>query len=183
MSRLIDDLLALSRIEANEHQPPAQRIDLAALLARARASFEPRLPAAGPRLALHLAGPLPQVAADADQIMQVLQNLLENALKYGAEGGEIRLSAEPVVAGGAQWPGRAGVVFAVADRGPGIAPEHLPRLTERFYRVDKGRSRAMGGTGLGLAIVKHIISRHRGLLRIESEEGQGTVVRVFLPAA
>ena len=183
MSRLIDDLLALSRIEANEHQPPAERIDLAALLARARAGFEPRLSAGGPRLALDLAAPLPQVAADADQIMQVLQNLLENALKYGAEGGEIRLSAEPVAAGGAPWPGRAGVVFAVADRGPGIAPEHLPRLTERFYRVDKGRSRAMGGTGLGLAIVKHIISRHRGLLRIESAEGQGTVVRVFLPAA
>jgi two-component system phosphate regulon sensor histidine kinase PhoR len=114
--------------------------------------------------------------ADAEQLGQVLRNLLENAVRYGHQGGEVRLSVRRV--GGL----RPGVVLEVADDGPGVAREHIPRLTERFYRVDKGRSRVAGGTGLGLAIVKHIVNRHRGQLVIESEEGQGAVFRVWLPA-
>jgi two-component system phosphate regulon sensor histidine kinase PhoR len=110
-------------------------------------------------------------------LTQVLQNLLDNAVKYGREGGTVRLDVAVAP------PGRTGVVVTVADQGAGIPREHLPRLTERFYRVDTGRSRAAGGTGLGLAIVKHIVNRHRGQLSIESEEGVGTTVTVWLPQA
>ncbi|MBN9507649.1 MAG: two-component sensor histidine kinase [Alphaproteobacteria bacterium] len=176
MNRLIDDLLQLSRIELTEHQPPADLVAIGDLVARIAASFEPRLPARRMRLALDVAKGLAPVAADADQIEQVLQNLVDNALKYGREGGTVRVAAAPAAT-------RPGVVLSVADDGPGIARAHLPRLTERFYRVDKGRSRARGGTGLGLAIVKHIVSRHRGQLTIESEEGKGTTFTVWLPAA
>jgi two-component system, OmpR family, phosphate regulon sensor histidine kinase PhoR len=102
-------------------------------------------------------------------------------VKYGREGGAVRLTADP--AAGARWPTRPGIVVTVVDRGHGIPREHLPRLTERFYRVDTGRSRAVGGTGLGLAIVKHIVNRHRGQLAIDSEVGVGTTVSVWLPAA
>ncbi len=190
MSRLIDDLLSLSRIELAEHQTPVERVELGKLLERLAAGFEPRLAGGGVRLALDLAPGLPAVTADADQLAQVVQNLLDNALKYGAlpgtaagmaGAGELRLSAAP--AQGGRWPARPGVVLAVADRGPGIPRAHLPRLTERFYRVDTGRSRAAGGTGLGLAIVKHIVNRHRGQLAIDSAEGAGTTVSVWLPSA
>jgi len=102
-------------------------------------------------------------------------------VKYGIEGGTVRLRAGPAVAGD-RWPARPGVELAVADEGAGIPRAAIPRVTERFYRVDKGRSRAAGGTGLGLAIVKHIVNRHRGQLMIESEEGKGTTVFVWLPA-
>jgi len=181
MNRLIDDLLSLSRIELTEHQAPADRVDLAELLGGLAAGFEPRL--AEHRLTLDLAVTrgLPPVLGDADQLAQVAQNLLDNAVKYGREGGTVRLAAEP--ADGPRWPARPGLVVTVADQGHGIPREHLPRLTERFYRVDTGRSRAVGGTGLGLAIVKHIVNRHRGQLSIESEVGVGTTVSVWLPAA
>ena len=174
MQRLIDDLLSLSRIELVEHQPPAGAVDLATLLPRIAAGFEPRLAERHMQLRLNLAPALPLVAADADQLAQVVQNLLDNAVKYGRESGTVRVSAETL---------GAGASFAVTDDGPGIPRQHLPRLTERFYRVDKGRSRAIGGTGLGLAIVKHIINRHRGQLTIESKEGNGSTFRVWLPAA
>jgi len=180
MNRLIDDLLSLSRIELTEHQLPAENLDLANLLPRLAAGYEPRLVEHAARLDLEIAGGLPPVLGDADQIAQVLHNLLDNAVKYGRADGTVRLSARPAPIGGT-WPTRPGVVIAVADQGAGIAREHLPRLTERFYRVDKGRSRAVGGTGLGLAIVKHIVNRHRGQLLIESEEGVGTTVSVWLP--
>jgi two-component system phosphate regulon sensor histidine kinase PhoR len=133
-------------------------------------------------LAMRIEPDLPMVAGDADQMAQVLQNLLDNGLKYGRDGGVLALDvvlAQP----GTRWPSRRGIVLSVADQGAGIPREHLPRLTERFYRVDKGRSRAVGGTGLGLAIVKHIVNRHRGQLLIESEEGKGTTVSVWLPVA
>ncbi len=181
MNRLIDDLLSLSRIELTEHQPPADKVDLRTLVPPLAAAFEPRFAEHAARLDLALPPDLPSVTGDADQLAQVLQNLLDNALKYGAQGGKIRLEASQ--AAGQRWPNRPGVVIAVADQGPGIARAHLPRLTERFYRVDKGRSRDAGGTGLGLAIVKHIVSRHRGQLLIESEEGAGTKVSVWLPRA
>ena len=181
MNRLIDDLLSLSRIELTEHQPPAGTVDLGTLIPPLVEAFEPRLQEGAARIELDLPADLPAVMADADQLAQVLQNLLDNALKYGARGGTIRLRAAR--ASGGRWPSRPGVVIIVADQGPGIPRAHLPRLTERFYRVDKGRSRDAGGTGLGLAIVKHIVNRHRGQLLIESEEGVGTTVSVWLPRA
>jgi two-component system phosphate regulon sensor histidine kinase PhoR len=180
MNRLIDDLLSLSRIELTEHQAPSEPLDLAGLIQRMVAGFEPRLMERNVRLALRIDDGLPIIAGDADQIAQVLQNLLDNGLKYGRDGGVLSLDvglAEP----GDRWPSRRGIVVAVADQGAGIPREHLPRLTERFYRADKGRSRSVGGTGLGLAIVKHIVNRHRGQLLIESEEGKGTTVSVWLP--
>ena len=182
MNRLIDDLLSLSRIELTEHQPPAERVDLGALLARLVAGFEPRLAVEAVTLETRLAPGLPAVAGDADQLAQVVHNLLDNAVKYGGEGKLVRLELAPAP-DGARWPARPGLVLSVADRGPGIPREHLPRVTERFYRVDKGRSRAVGGTGLGLAIVRHIVNRHRGQLLIESEEGVGTKVNVWLPVS
>jgi two-component system phosphate regulon sensor histidine kinase PhoR len=190
MNRLIDDLLSLSRIELMEHQPPSERVDLGILLPRLAAGFEPRLD--GRRVTLQVAVPpgLPPVTGDADQLAQVVQNLLENAVKYGREGGTVRLQVERAerrsvgeTPSQRRWPSRPGVVLTVTDQGAGIARQHLPRLTERFYRVDTGRSRAAGGTGLGLAIVKHVVNRHRGQLLIESEEGVGTTVSVWLPQA
>ena len=180
MNRLIDDLLSLSRIELTEHQPPSERLDLAELAPSVAAGLEPRLAERSVRLSLQLDDMLPTIQADADQITQVLQNLMDNAVKYGREGGTVIVSVtgrptDP------RWPRRPGVLIAVTDEGSGIPKQHLPRLTERFYRVDKGRSRAVGGTGLGLAIVKHIVNRHRGQLAIDSEEGKGTTVSVWLP--
>jgi two-component system, OmpR family, phosphate regulon sensor histidine kinase PhoR len=180
MNRLIDDLLSLSRIEMVEHQVPSDTVDLAALLPRIVAGYEPRLAEGGTRIVVEIAPDTPPIVGDADQITQVLQNLLDNAGKYGREAGTVRLISGPAVSGN-DWPARPGVVLAVADDGPGIPRADLPRVTERFYRVDKGRSRGAGGTGLGLAIVKHIVSRHRGQLLIESEEAKGTTVSVWLP--
>jgi two-component system phosphate regulon sensor histidine kinase PhoR len=180
MNRLIDDLLSLSRIELTEHQTPAAPLDLAPLVSRMVASFEPRLTERNIQLALQIDSELPTVAGDADQMAQVLENLLDNAVKYGRDGGVLSVSVTAPQSD--RWPVRRGVVIAVTDQGAGIPREHLPRLTERFYRVDKGRSRAVGGTGLGLAIVKHIVNRHRGQLVIDSEVGQGTTVSVWLPA-
>ncbi|MGB6500179.1 MAG: ATP-binding protein, partial [Thermoplasmata archaeon] len=176
MNRLIDDLLSLSRIELIEHQPPSGTVDLCDLANRLVAGFEPRLKERSVTLDIHMANDVPVVIGDADQLTQVLQNLLDNAVKYGRERGTVRL--EIVVPSG-----RPGVSLSVTDQGAGIPREHLPRLTERFYRVDTGRSRAAGGTGLGLAIVKHIVNRHRGQMSIESEEGIGTTVSIWLPQA
>ena len=181
MNRLIDDLLSLSRIELTEHQPPAERVDLESLVLRLAPSFEPLVAARRIRLEVRTPADLPQVLGDDDQLEQVLQNLLENAVKYGREGGVVTVAAERSAPGG-RWPNRPGVTLSVSDDGHGIARAHIPRLTERFYRVDKGRSRAVGGTGLGLAIVKHIVNRHRGQMVIESVEGSGTTVTVWLPA-
>jgi two-component system phosphate regulon sensor histidine kinase PhoR len=182
MNRLIDDLLSLSRIEMVEHQAPSDSVDLATLLPRIVAGYEPRLTDGGTRIVMEIAPDLPPVIGDADQIAQVSQNLLDNAVKYGREGGTVRLTAGLAEAAKG-WPSRPGVVLAVIDDGAGIPRADIPRVTERFYRVDKGRSRAAGGTGLGLAIVKHIVSRHRGQMSIDSEEGRGTTISVWLPRA
>jgi two-component system phosphate regulon sensor histidine kinase PhoR len=179
MQRLIADLLSLSRIEISEHQPPDNILLLPPLLERIAAGMEPMLAAAGAKLELSVPPDLPRVAADADQLAQVFTNLLDNAIKYGKRGGRIRLVADRAGADPRFEPN--GIIISVADEGQGIPREHLPRLTERFYRVDKGRSRAVGGTGLGLAIVKHVVNRHRGRLRIDSVEGQGTTFTVWLP--
>jgi two-component system phosphate regulon sensor histidine kinase PhoR len=176
MRRLIDDLLGLSRIELTEHQAPSGRADVAAI-ARAEAdAMAPILAKRQAKLLLDLADGTAE-PADADQVAQVIRNLLDNAIRHGRDRGTIRLSVAP----GPAPDGRTGLVLSVTDDGPGIPRDHIPRLTERFYRVDKGRARNAGGTGLGLAIVKHIVNRHRGTLGIDSEEGSGTTFRIWLP--
>ena len=149
MNRLIDDLLSLSRIELTEHQMPADAIRLPDLVERMLAAFEIRLKDRRITLDVWLEPDLPRVTGDADQLEQVLQNLFDNAVKYGRDGGLMRVAVERVAPGG-RFPARPGVALSVRDDGAGIARAHLPRLTERFYRVDTGRSRAIGGTGLGL---------------------------------
>jgi two-component system phosphate regulon sensor histidine kinase PhoR len=185
MRRLLDDLLSLSQIEMTEHAPPTASIDAGGLVRRVADMFEPRLSARAQTLELLIEDELPRVAGDADQLAQVVSNLLDNAVKYGREGGVVRVAVARVApaTGTAKGARRRGIAIAVTDDGAGIAPEHLPRLTERFYRVDAGRSRAVGGTGLGLAIVKHIVNRHRGRLEIDSAPGRGSTFSVWLPEA
>ncbi|MDE1896711.1 MAG: histidine kinase [Rhodospirillales bacterium] len=180
MQRVIGDLLSLSKIEISEHSPPKEMLHLPPLLERIVAGLEPMVKAQQTRLTMTLASDLPEIPADADQLTQVFSNLLDNALKYGKPGGEIKLSASATQ--DTRFP-PGGIVVLVEDNGAGIAREHIPRLTERFYRVDKGRSRVVGGTGLGLAIVKHAVNRHRGRLVIDSEPGRGTTFTVWLPGA
>jgi len=176
MARLIDDLLSLSRIELNAHLRPSTRVDLRGIirqvvdglqtLARDR-EVEVQVTASADRL---------EVLGDRDELLRVFENLIENALKYAASGKRIDLT---LTADAAKGEARV----SVRDYGPGIAPEHLPRLTERFYRVDVADSRAQGGTGLGLALVKHILNRHRGRLTIESVFGEGANFIATLPLA
>lgn len=180
MNRLVRDLLHLSRVEAEERVRPTERVDIAALAQSAVASHRSMAAAAGVDLRLEGADRPAVIAADADQMMQVLHNLIENAVKYGAAGERVHvalqvLPVEPALRGPA-------LRITVQDWGEGVDPVHLPRLTERFYRVDSHRSRERGGTGLGLAIVKHIVNRHRGRLRIDSERGQGSTFTILLPA-
>lgn len=181
MARLIDDLLSLSRIEMNEHVPPTGRANLRNVLGSVADTLELRAKVRGMRVVLDLAAGLPDALGEPDELAQVFQNLVDNAIKYGREGTSIEVSAKLVP----RRPGSAGPLLAVAvrDHGEGIRREHLPRLTERFYRVDTARSREMGGTGLGLAIVKHIVNRHRGTLEIDSELGRGSVFTVYLRPA
>ncbi len=179
MNRLIADLLCLSRVQAGERSRPAQHVDLAMLLREVLATMGPAAHAAGVHIEPDGLDGTVRVPGDADQLVQVFQNLVDNALKYGGSGGWLgvrlaRIDHEPLLRG----PGWA---VEIADRGDGIDGLHLPRLTERFYRVDAHRSRAQGGTGLGLAIVKHIVNRHRGRLKIDSQRGAGTTVTVILP--
>jgi two-component system phosphate regulon sensor histidine kinase PhoR len=179
MSRLINDLLSLSRIEQGEHMQPSTPVDVASLLEAVVRLMELRAGKQDVKIELDLPEGLNPIQGDSDQLMQVFQNLLDNALKYSQPGTSIHIRVKTVD----RLPqGRlAGVIISVEDEGEGIPTEHLPRLTERFYRVDTGRSRKLGGTGLGLAIVKHIARRHRGWLDIESEVGKGTTVSIGLP--
>lgn len=181
MSRLVGDLLSLSRIELDEHVAPRDTVDLAAVLEGVVSALEGRARERGIALTTRIPHPLPRVTGDQDQLTQVFQNIVDNAIKYGREKTPVTISVTP-----ARRPpetGATGLSVAVVDHGDGIPRQHMPRLTERFYRVDNARSRALGGTGLGLAIVKHIVSRHRGTLAIDSEEGAGTTVTVNLPVA
>ncbi|MBV9377913.1 MAG: hypothetical protein JO320_23175 [Alphaproteobacteria bacterium] len=181
MTRLVEDLMSLSRIELNEHVLPKDRVALSPLLHHIAESLELR--AAERRMHIQLSAPpdLPDVLGDRDELAQVFQNLIDNAIKYGRAGSEITVCAQsgspPRESSGAE---STMVSVSVCDQGEGIPREHLPRLTERFYRVDTARSREMGGTGLGLAIVKHILNHHRGLLEVESTPGVGSVFTVFL---
>jgi two-component system phosphate regulon sensor histidine kinase PhoR len=179
MTQLVEDLLSLSRIEIDEHQAPRGRVQVAELARQVLDELAPTAAAAGVSLVLRLEGAPPPVRGEHEELEQVLYNLVDNAIKYGAAGGRVEVSARLEAEAGA--PER--VAIAVRDWGPGIAAEHRPRLTERFYRVDKARSRALGGTGLGLAIVKHIVNRHRGQLTVDSELGAGSTFTVHLPAA
>jgi two-component system, OmpR family, phosphate regulon sensor histidine kinase PhoR len=186
MTRLVDDLLSLSRIEQTEHQPPQNRVDPAACLEGVVETLRSYAEQRRVTLSLRRDPQLPLVIGDRDQLVQLISNLIDNAIKYGGEGGKVELACErvasaPLAAG--SLAGRPAVRIIVADHGPGIAREHLPRLTERFFRVETARSRQLGGTGLGLAIVKHILRRHRGHLALESELGRGTTATVWLPVA
>jgi len=185
MSRLVADLLNLSRIELNEHTRPIDSTDLAGVVGRVAEGLELQARERKMKIVLAFPAGLPEVVGDADQLAQIFQNLMDNAVKYGRDGTEVTVSARLVTdlpSAMAKHCERA-VAVSVADKGDGIAREHLPRLTERFFRVDTARSRRMGGTGLGLAIVKHVVNRHRGLLAIDSTPGLGSVFTVYLPAA
>jgi two-component system, OmpR family, phosphate regulon sensor histidine kinase PhoR len=184
MKRLVDDLLSLSRIETNEHRPPTERVDLARLLHTVADLLEQRAAARQMEIVLDLPADLPEVLGEPDELAQVFQNLLDNAIKYSLPGTPIEVSARPsprILSGTRPGDRPAAIAVTVRDHGDGIAREHLPRLTERFYRVDAARSRELGGTGLGLAIVKHIVNHHRGALDIDSEPGEGSAFTVHLP--
>ena len=179
MTRLVEDLLSLSRIEMNEHTVPTDRVDLAAVLATVAETLEFRATARNVTIEHAIETDLPPLIGDAGELTQLFQNLVDNAIKYGHEGGTVRIRAWHESAHSNEGPAGASapgdILVSIADEGDGIAREHLPRLTERFYRIDTARSRELGGTGLGLAIVKHIASRHRAALTIESEVGEGSI--------
>lgn len=179
MNRLVQDLLSLSRVESEERVRPTDPVDVAGLVNSTALTMAPLAETAGVRIETDGLDREAEVAGDADQLLQVFANLTENAIKYSGPGSVVmlslsRLDHDPTVRG-------PSVTVVVRDTGEGIDPVHIPRLTERFYRVDSHRSREMGGTGLGLAIVKHIVNRHRGRLRIESEPGEGSRFSVILP--
>ena len=179
MNRLIGDLLSLSRVEAEERVRPTEQVVLNDLLNSTARSLKPVMSVAEVEPELNLPEVPVCVPGDPDQLQQIFTNLFENAVKYGGSGGRVRVTLELVERDISLRA--AAAMVTVEDFGPGIDPVHLPRLTERFYRVDSHRSREVGGTGLGLAIVKHIVNRHRGRLRIESEPGEGARFMVSLP--
>ena len=176
MLRIIEDLMSLSRIEAGRFVTPGERVALGKIVVSAVENAR-RIPGAqGCAIHLQVQDPLPDILGDHAQLMQLLDNLLSNAIRYGCEGTscDVRVSANA----------EGGMVrLTVADNGTGIPRDQLRRVTERFYRVDEARSRESGGTGLGLAIVKHIVERHKGALDIRSVVGEGTEVIVALPVA
>jgi two-component system phosphate regulon sensor histidine kinase PhoR len=181
MRRLIDDLLSLSRIELNEHVPPQGEVALASVAREAVNALSALARADNISIELSAAGDLPPVVGERDELIQLFQNLIHNAIKYGKPGGHVWVTLSP-----AQAVSRSAdqvIAASVRDDGEGIPSEAIPRLTERFYRVDVKRSREKGGTGLGLAIVKHIANRHQGRLQIESHAGEGSTFTVFLPVA
>jgi two-component system phosphate regulon sensor histidine kinase PhoR len=175
MHRLVDDLISLSRIEAERFSVPRESVPLLPLVEEVRAALASMLEEKRVSVRVEQSDTEPVVAGDRAQLAQLLQNLVTNAVKYGRTGTDVAIRFEEA--------GQDMLRFSVIDQGEGIAAEHLPRLTERFYRVDPSRSRSMGGTGLGLAIAKHIVGRHRGRLEIRSQVGVGTNVRVYLPKA
>ncbi len=178
MSRLIDDLLSLSRIELHGHVAPETELDLESTVRQIIPTLSPLAKEQNLEITFTTEGGPFLIKGDRDEMLRVLENLLENAIKYGSDGGKIDVTL------GTRPKGKepAHVELVVRDYGAGIAPEHLPRLTERFYRTDTETSRRKGGTGLGLAIVKHIVLRHRGQFSIESELGQGSQFKITLPA-
>jgi two-component system, OmpR family, phosphate regulon sensor histidine kinase PhoR len=172
MSRLVDDLLSLSRIELKAHLAPDTPVDLVAIMREIVDSLAVVAVERDVAVVIKTAQAVIRVPGDRDELLRLAENLVENAIKYGGTGGAVTIELK--------LAGRE-AVLSVIDNGPGIPSEHLPRLTERFYRVDTAASKEAGGTGLGLAIVKHIVVRHRGRLDIESFEGRGSTFRVVLP--
>jgi two-component system phosphate regulon sensor histidine kinase PhoR len=177
MARLIDDLLSLSRIELNAHLQPNTPVDLGRIVRQVVDGLQTLARDRDVEFNVNVPPDSPVVLGDRDELIRALENLVENALKYGAAGKRVDIT----LSRGATRAGTPEARLAVRDFGPGIAPEHLPRLTERFYRVDVADSRAQGGTGLGLALVKHVLARHTGRLSIESTLGQGAVFMMHLP--
>jgi two-component system phosphate regulon sensor histidine kinase PhoR len=175
MSRLVNDLLSLSRIEMHEHAAPTEQVDVEGIVRSVADALQFRARDRKISINVEIGPNLPRVTGDAEELTQVVQNLTDNAIKYGRPDTDVTIGVRAA-------PGE-GVAIAVSDKGEGIPREHLPRLTERFYRVDAARSREMGGTGLGLAIVKHVVNRHRGRLAVDSTIGQGSVFTVTLPGA
>ena len=178
MSRLVGDLLSLAKLESREHLPPRGAVDVVTVLDRVRSSLSVSQQEYADRIHIDAADNLPLVRGNRDELTEVFQNLIENALKYSGSDKPVEIDVSHAVNGDLN---RSRVIVRVCDYGDGIAPEHLPRLTERFYRVDKGRSREKGGTGLGLAITKHILNRHRAKLQVTSELGEGTCFTVIFP--
>ena len=176
MQALVRDLMSLSRIEAEKYDPPQNPVDFSAIVVEIIDQLRGSQKDRGADIGLDITNNLPPVMGDLGQLRQLASNIVTNAMKYGRAGTPIAVTL-------ALSRSSAMLAFAVADHGDGIAPEHLPRLTERFYRVDSGRSRSVGGTGLGLSLVKHIVDRHRGHLEIRSALGAGTTVSVLLPVA
>lgn len=176
MQALVRDLMSLSRIEAEKYDPPQTPVDFAQIISETVDQLKTSQKDRGGDISVDIATNVPPVMGDAGQLRQLASNILNNSLKYGRAG-------TPVIVSLVQSRSGAMINFTVVDVGDGIAPEHLPRLTERFYRVDSGRSRLVGGTGLGLSLVKHIVDRHRGHLEIRSTLGKGTTVSILLPAA
>ena len=174
MLRIVEDLMSLSRIEADRYLVPNERVDLGEIARIAAENAAPLAERRNCRIELKLDADLPRLRGDFGQLLQLADNLVGNAIRYGCNDRNSMVEVS-VLREGSQ------LSLSVQDWGDGIAPQHLPRLTERFYRADSARSRESGGTGLGLAIVKHIVERHRGELRIESAPGQGTQVKVILP--
>jgi two-component system phosphate regulon sensor histidine kinase PhoR len=177
MARLIDDLLSLSRIELRAHQRPDTPVDLHAIVRQVSDGLQTLARDRDVTVDIKAPGAPLLVLGDRDELTRLFENLIENGLKYGASGKRVDIALTSIGA----MPGKGEAVVSVRDYGPGISAEHLPRLTERFYRVDVGESRAQGGTGLGLALVKHILNRHQGRLTIDSKEGEGATFTVRLP--
>src|SRR4051812_40792284 len=178
MARLIDDLLSLSRVELSAHVRPDVSVDIVPIIRQVADGLEPLARERQVEIEIDLPTERVMIAGDREELLRLFENLIENALKYGASGGRVIVSLTQATS---SEGGAAEVRIMVRDFGPGIAPEHLPRLTERFYRVDVGDSRAQGGTGLGLSLVKHILNRHRGRLLIESVPKNGAVFTACFP--
>jgi two-component system phosphate regulon sensor histidine kinase PhoR len=179
LSRLTEDLLTLSDLESGKVQMSRQPVEAGQLIQRVLEVFWDQAAKKQVELSQTIAPGLPLLSGDLDRLQQLLINLVDNAVKYTPPAGRITISATRLARDNGTEPR---VEIAVSDTGPGIPEKDLPRLTERFYRVDKTRSRDMGGTGLGLAIVKHIVQAHKGELKIESVLRKGTTIRVSLPA-
>lgn len=177
MARLIDDLLSLSRIELNVHLQPNTPVDLVPIVRQVADGLQTLARDRGVEIKVAVPPDTLIVLGERDELIRALENLVENALKYGAAGKRVDIT----ITRGQTRAGTPEARMAVRDYGPGIAPEHLPRLTERFYRVDVADSRAQGGTGLGLALVKHVLNRHGGRLTIESTLGAGATFTMHLP--
>jgi two-component system, OmpR family, phosphate regulon sensor histidine kinase PhoR len=178
MTRLIDDLLSLSRIEMRAHLPPSALVDLNEIATSVAAAVEPQAKRANVSVVVEPHPARALVHGDQDELIQAVQNLVQNGLKYGRAGGQIDVRIFADSSRGVQR-----LKLSVTDNGPGISADHLPRLTERFYRVNVATSRDRGGTGLGLAIVKHIMVRHRGTLAIASSVGKGSTFTLEWPSA